>query len=103
MPGLLPNVTGVKDLKKDDLVMIAIYPNPSVNEIAIQYYLYDPAKIELKITDMNGKTVFTETEKQTQTGLFKTEANISNLATGTYLVSISAGSKTYSKQIVKAK
>ncbi len=103
MPNLLPYITGVKDVKKDDLVMISIYPNPSADEVAIQYYLYEPAKVDLKIIDMNGKTVFTQSEKQTQNGLFKTVANIHNLVAGNYLVNISAGDKVYSKQIVKAK
>ena len=101
-PTVAPIFTGVKNLA-NDMVMISIYPNPSVDEIAIQYYLYEPSKVELKITDISGKTVFTQTENQTQNGLFKTEANLSSMAAGTYLVSLTAGGKVYAKRVVKAK
>jgi alkaline phosphatase D len=103
MPGLLPYVSAVREANKDNMVMLGCYPNPTVNEVALQYYLYEPAKVELKITDLNGRVVYTATEKQSQTGLFNTEANISNLFSGTYIVSLSTGKSLVSKQIVVAK
>lgn len=105
MPAQAPDfstITGIKSTQ-DNVVMIATYPNPFDNEIAVQYYMNTPAKVELRITDVNGKTIYTQTENATQTGLYNTRANISNLAAGTYIVSVISGSKVYSQRIVKVK
>lgn len=103
-PPLLPYtiVTGIKPVAKD-LIVIGCYPNPAENEVAIQYYLSEPAKVTINITDMGGKTVYTREEQQTQYGLYSGKEYIDNLAAGSYIVSITAGGKTYSKQLVKAK
>ena len=103
MPAQAPLVTDVKNIKQDNVVMIATYPNPFDKEIAVQYYMNNPAKVELRISDMNGKAIYTQTENATQSGLYNTRADISNLAAGTYVVSVISGSKTYSKRIVKVK
>lgn len=105
MPAQAPGsstVTGIKSTQ-DNVVMIATYPNPFDREIAVQYYMNEPAKVELRITDVNGKTIYTQIENATQTGLYNTRADISNLAAGTYIVSVISGSKVYSQRIVKVK
>lgn len=101
LPTQAPVVTGIHDVKKDNLIMVACYPNPFDNEIAIQYYIYEPTKVELNITDLTGRIVYTQAAQQAQPGLYNTKADISNLAAGTYLVSIISQNKVYSKRIVK--
>ncbi|MDB5284005.1 MAG: Alkaline phosphatase [Bacteroidota bacterium] len=102
-PGLMPFFVDVKDIAKDNMIVITCYPNPAESEVAIQYYLFQPAKVDLFITSMTGQIVRKESIQQTQSGLFNTKAYLDDLAAGTYLVSISAGGKTYSKQLVKLK
>jgi alkaline phosphatase D len=101
LPTQAPVVTGIHDIKKDNLIMVACYPNPFDNEIAIQYYIYEPTTVELNITDLSGRIVYTQAAQQAQPGLYNTKADISNLAAGTYLVSIISQNKVYSKRIVK--
>ncbi len=103
-PPLMPYtiVTGVKNVA-NDMIVIGCYPNPAENEVAIQYYLSEPAKVTIHITDMSGKTVYTREEQQTQYGLYSSKEYIDNLAAGSYIVSITSSGKTYSKQLVKAK
>jgi alkaline phosphatase D len=104
-PGLVPFITAVKEVAadKDNMVIIACYPNPAENEVAVQYYLSEPAKVDLLITDMNGKTVYSHSTTQQQTGLFNTKAYLDGLSAGTYIVSVVSGGKVYSKQLVKGK
>jgi hypothetical protein len=85
------------------MVIISCYPNPSANEVSIQYYLFEPATVDFFISGTNGQIVYKESIPQSQSGLFNTKAYLDNLAAGTYLVSISAGGKVYSKQVVKVK
>lgn len=101
-PALIPQITtDVKDLKEDNLVVITCYPNPSDNEIAIQYYLLEPTKVDLFITDINGNKVYSQANVQAPNGLYSQRVSLSNFAAGTYIVTISTGNKTYSKHIVK--
>ncbi|MCW3126351.1 MAG: Alkaline phosphatase [Bacteroidetes bacterium] len=101
-PPLTQFVTSIGEVA-NNMVIIGCYPNPAENEVAIQYYLSEPSKVEVTITDISGKNVYTRSTQQTQYGLFNTKAYIDNLAAGSYIVSISASGKTYSKQIVKNK
>jgi hypothetical protein len=95
-------VTGVNEVSAG-MVIIGCYPNPAENEVAIQYYLTEPSKVDIALTDMTGKVVYTRSTQQTQYGLFNTKIYIDDLAAGSYIVSITAGVKTYGKQIVKNK
>jgi hypothetical protein len=101
-PPLTAFVTGISSVA-NDLIVIGCYPNPAENEVALQYYLTEPSKVDINITDMMGKNVYTRTTPQSQYGLFNTKVYIDNLAAGSYIVSITASGKTYSKQIVKGK
>lgn len=101
MPGLLPTVTGVKNVAKDNMVMISCYPNPTENEVLIQYYLYEPSDVNIQLTNISGQTVYTQNIKQSGNGLFNAEADMSKLASGVYMMNVVTGGKTYSKKIVK--
>ncbi len=69
----------------------------------MQYYISQPAKVQLQITDVNGRVLYKDISNQIQYGLYNAEADISTFAAGTYFVSINAGSKVYNKQFVKVK
>lgn len=101
-PPLTPFITGIGEVA-NNILILGMYPNPAENEVAIQYYLSEPSKVDVTITDMSGRNVYTHTTQQTQYGLYNTKAFIDGLAAGSYVVSISANGKTYSKQIVKGK
>ncbi|HWB64011.1 MAG TPA: alkaline phosphatase D family protein, partial [Chitinophagales bacterium] len=97
------NTTAINNNEDDKMVILTCYPNPSANEVAVQYYLNQPARVDLNIYNMNGQTVYHNTEQQNQTGLFSTKIYTDNLPSGTYLLSIYDGSKAYTKQLVKVK
>ncbi|MFN8287782.1 MAG: alkaline phosphatase D family protein [Chitinophagales bacterium] len=102
MPVQPPFISAVKEIK-NDLIVVGCYPNPAENEVKIQYYISQPAKVQLQITDISGRVLYTNTTNQTQFGLYNAEADISTFAAGTYFVSLNAGGKLYSKQFVKAR
>ncbi|MFN8299878.1 MAG: alkaline phosphatase D family protein [Chitinophagales bacterium] len=90
-------------IKQENMVIVGCYPNPFDNKIQVQYYLYQPATVQLQITDLNGRIVYSERTTQTVHGLYNAEANVSNLTPGTYFVTVNAGGKSYSKQVVKVR
>jgi alkaline phosphatase D len=102
-PPIAPIISDVKNVKGNDMVMVSVFPNPWVNEIDIQYYIYQVADVTIDINEMSGKSVYHREIKHVQNGLFNAEVNLGGLAAGTYIVNIVSGGKTFSKQIVKAK
>lgn len=100
-PTLAPTFTGMKNVANDDMVMISCYPNPTQNEVRIQYYIYKPTDVNIQLTDMSGKVIYTHNTKHNDYGLFNDEADMRLLAKGVYLMSVTAGGKIYSKRVVK--
>ena len=88
-------------MKPNNLVIVTCFPNPSQNEVAVQFYLYQPSKVDLSIYDLNGRQLVHQTDKQNQVGLYSTKVYLDGLSAGTYMLSISDGTNTYVKKIVK--
>ena len=93
------NTTGIAALS--NMVIVTCFPNPTENEMAVQYYLYQPAQVSINVYDLGGRLVQHQSEQQTQPGLFSTKLYLDKLQAGTYLVSIFDGSKAFTKKIVK--
>ena len=102
-PYLAPIVSGIGSNLQQEAVVVAIYPNPSADRVAIQYYLYQPGIVKISLTDRSGKIVYTESRKHVENGLFNAGLDINALSAGIYIVSIAAGDKVYSKQLVKSR
>ena len=92
---------GINQVKPNNLVIVTCFPNPSQNEVAVQFYLYQPSKVDLSIYDLNGRQLVHQTDKQNQVGLYSTKVYLDGLSAGTYMLSISDGTNTYVKKIVK--
>jgi alkaline phosphatase D len=99
-PFVADPTTGISSIN-DKMVLLTCYPNPSQNEVAIQFYLYQPSKVELNMYDINGNKVIHQADQQSQVGLYSTKAYMDGLAAGTYFLTISDGSNLYTKKIVK--
>lgn len=93
--------TGINQPNADKMVIVTCFPNPSQNEVAVQFYLYQPARVDLNIYDVNGKVVTHQADQQSQIGLYSTKVYLDGLAAGTYFLTISDGTKVYTKKIVK--
>lgn len=102
-PDLVPLATNINQVPANKMVIITCFPNPTENEVAIQYYIYDPGKVDMNIYDINGKVVYHKSEQQGQAGLFSSKIYLDNLATGTYVLAVSEGSSVFTRKIVKAK
>lgn len=100
-PAVAPVITDVKNIANDNMVMISCFPNPTQNEVRIQYYLYKPTDVSIQMTTIGGQTVYSQNIKHSENGLFNAEADMSKLASGVYLMNVTAGGKVYSKKVVK--
>lgn len=104
-PALAPEVliTDVATIKRDEMVMVSVYPNPTINKVDVQYYIYKPGDVAILLTDINGKQVYSKKIQHQQPGLFDAELELDNVAGGTYLLTIATGNKTVTKKLVKVK
>ncbi len=70
----------------------AIYPNPAGNSITIPYSAQASGSGEIRVRDMSGKTFMTQ-KANLNKGANNLTLNVSSLAQGTYLISVSEGSQ----------
>lgn len=82
------NTMGISD---NTFAQIAIYPNPSNGFLNVE----TPKAVDVKITNILGKTVFAQKEVSNETVL-----NVSNLNTGVYFVTITNGSQNETQKII---
>jgi Secretion system C-terminal sorting domain len=77
------------------------FPNPTSEQISIQFELKSVANFRLKITDILGKTLYNEEVKSTQL-VFDRLINVSDFNANELIVSIDDGSSLVSKKIIIA-
>ncbi|MBS1773370.1 MAG: zinc-dependent metalloprotease [Bacteroidetes bacterium] len=73
---------------------VSVYPNPASKEIAVKYYAANNSTTTLKITDLMGKVVVSNT-MNTVAGENNATVNINGLAKGVYFLKLQAGDKQY--------
>lgn len=74
-----------------------MYPNPAVNEVTIKFNTTKDVSVDL--FDINGRSVLNNNFK-TQSSSFNQNIDISNLATGVYVVKIKSGDNTMFRKLV---
>jgi hypothetical protein len=67
--------------------LLLLYPNPSHSEITVKYNCLNENKIQLKVFDITGKTVFTKSDMAIK-GMNTYHVNLSKLAAATYYLEL---------------
>lgn len=75
------------------------YPNPSRNQLYVKYFIRDAGKINISITDMQGKLVGNIINQQQAAGYHVQPYSVADLPSGTYLLQLSTDSKATTKKI----
>ncbi|KAA3644296.1 MAG: T9SS C-terminal target domain-containing protein [Bacteroidetes bacterium] len=65
-----------------------LYPNPSSNEINSSFYLHQAQTLEIKVMDIQGKLVFSQTKKIYPKGYNKIKLSVNHLKNGIYFLRI---------------
>jgi hypothetical protein len=92
-----------QDVDGSSILSYNVYPNPTIQNINLQYILKDNAEVEIGLYSMRGHKLSVLKEKTKMTsGAYLEQFNLDkDLASGMYLVKIKAGKETLSKQIIK--
>ncbi len=81
---------------------VSVYPNPAVTVANVSFNLKNTANVEISVTDVAGKVVYTNSLTNASAGTQKVAINTESLNNGIYMVNIiSNGSKTTEKFVVK--
>jgi PKD repeat protein len=88
--------TGIGEVSLDK--KINVYPNPSNGKFTVEISLDRTAKVSVRIVNALGQPVSAVTEETLNSGTFAID--LSNQASGVYMIYITAGDQTAVKQIV---
>jgi len=83
------------------LHVFTCYPNPSFNEVVLQYYLSEPSKLSITLVDMTGKVVYATTTKDVVRGLNISTVSLAGIIPGAYVVTLRSEKDAYSARIIK--
>lgn len=92
-------VTAIHEARKETSVIInSIFPNPSSNNITIKLNHTQTETLLIEVRDMMGKTQFTK-NYDASIGENNTDVNISQLAQGTYILTITDSKQLQAKRL----
>lgn len=77
-----------------------IFPNPTSGEATINYSLVNAAKVDVKVVDITGKTIYTSTVAQ-NAGANKVTFDATAFTSGVYYVTIATEGSTVTKKMIK--
>jgi hypothetical protein len=77
-----------------------VFPNPTDNDLTVQFETANTATVQIAVTDILGRMVLHQ-EIEAVTGLNSIVVNTSTLSAGTYLLSLSDGNNTLTQRVVK--
>lgn len=92
-------ITGVKETIKESSVLIStIFPNPASDNLTVTLKNNQSEILTIEVRDMMGRTVMTKSFN-VNTGNNDTELNVSNLAQGTYILSVTDSHQLQTKRL----
>ena len=93
--------SGKKSL--NDFTEIKVYPNPNDGEFNLSFDLKDKSEATVRVTDMNGKEIFTETIRKPASGKYEHAFNLKDYPNGTYFISVVQGDQQVVRKIILGK
>lgn len=93
--------TGVVEFKDNN--SIGIYPNPAKDYAVVGIKLQNSSSVDINITDVTGKVVYTNNAAQVEAGSNEIRINTSDFATGTYVVTVSTKEGKLTEKLVVVK
>lgn len=104
VPPAYPNQPLVPtSIAPEAVTLLANHPNPFNEGFLMQYYNYQAGPVELRIIDLTGREMRHVVYNHVTAGLQQQWVESGELAPGTYIMKLTAGSTTYSRSIVHVK
>lgn len=79
---------------------VSIYPNPASDESNVNFSLENASDVEITVTDLSGKAVFTSTLNNAAAGEHTVAIPTAGLSNGVYVVNYTAGNAVATEKLV---
>ena len=100
VPTLQGNVCLLSTNSFEETAAIKIFPNPTANNVSINYNLKESGTVRISITDCLGQLVY-DTIVIGKANENEQQINMSNFASGVYFIKMQTGSKSFCGKIIK--
>jgi hypothetical protein len=90
---------GVNDIDADQFGL-SVYPNPANDEVNVSFNLTNEALVNVTVTDLAGKVVYTSNGESNVAGAHSMKINTSNFSNGVYMVNFKANNEVSTQKIV---
>jgi hypothetical protein len=80
--------------------IIALFPNPSVENIFLRYTLRNSQAVSIDLFNIDGQKISSINKSTLSDGVYTETINTNNLVNGSYMIKLSIGDQTYSKMFV---
>lgn len=94
----VPVVTGIEDANLS--AKLSVYPNPTTDKFLVELGMSKAGKVTLRMVDALGKEVYAETIT-TATANLKHEVQMTDMASGVYVLMLNVDGKVAVKRVVK--
>lgn len=91
----------VNELESEALTLFGIYPNPTTDKITIQFAMQQQENLYIRVLDIYGKEVFNQSSNQFSVGINYIQLDLSDLAAGSYFVSLQQENSVKTQLIIK--
>lgn len=81
-------------------INLTLFPVPAHEKVNITFNLLQPAAVSYEVTDLSGKQTLISKSNTTKSGKVREEMNVSELASGIYLLQLHVGDSTYVEKII---
>ena len=88
-------------LEESNELGLTLYPNPSSDNITIDYNLLSASDVTVEVVDITGNTIFSATKDGQSSGVQTSSVNTSGFASGVYYVTVSTEGASVTKKFVK--
>lgn len=82
---------------------VNVFPNPAADQTTVSFELPNAADVTVTVTDLSGKTVYTNALANTAAGKHNVSINTAELAGGVYTVNFNANNTVVTKKLVVKK
>lgn len=80
--------------------LMTVFPNPSTGNITLTFELPGKGKTNIRITDLNGKTVYEEQLGEAYSGRYTKDIDLSKYGKGIYMVEVRKADNVLVKKVV---
>lgn len=89
------------DENSENTNRLSCYPNPSKDNVNLEFILKDNSSVDAQVTDINGAIVYQAQKNNLTIGQQKMSFPVSNWSNGVYFVKLTAGSEIYYAKFIK--